>query len=84
MEMTAEEIRRGAYTGDKEKDTQMINAFLSGQVSVKQEGVVEESVTSNDTVTETPEEGEVVNPTDFDAEEEERRRKYELFLKEKE
>lgn len=84
MEMTAEEIRHGAYTGDKEKDIQMINAFLSGSVSVKQEGSVEEPVTPNNTVTETSEESESVIEPDFDAEEEERKRKYEQFLKEKE
>lgn len=75
MEMTVEEIRQGAYTGDKEKDLQMINAFLSGNVSVKQQEVSnEEPTTLDNTVTE----------PDFDAEEEERKRKYEQFLKEKE
>lgn len=85
MEMTAEEIRQGAYTGDKEKDLQMINAFLSGNVSVKQQEVSnEESATLDNTVTETSTEGETVTEPDFDAEEEERKRKYEQFLKEKE
>lgn len=85
MEMTAEEIRQGAYTGDKEKDLQMINAFLSGNVSVKQQEVFnEEPTTLDNTVTETSTEGETVTEPDFDAEEEERKRKYEQFLKEKE
>lgn len=85
MEMTAEEIRQGAYTGDKEKDLQMINAFLSGNVSVKQQEVSnEEPATLDNTVTETSTEGETVTEPDFDAEEEERKRKYEQFLKEKE
>ena len=85
MEMTAEEIRQGAYTGDKEKDLQMINAFLSGNVSVKQQEVSnEEPTTLDNTVTETSTEGETVTEPDFDAEEEERKRKYEQFLKEKE
>jgi len=85
MEMTAEEIRQGAYTGDKEKDLQMINAFLSGNVSVKQQKVSnEEPATLDNTVTETSTEGETVTEPDFDAEEEERKRKYEQFLKEKE
>lgn len=85
MEMTAEEIRQGAYTGDKEKDLQMINAFLSGNVSVKQQEVSnEEPATLDNTVTETSTEGETVTEHDFDAEEEERKRKYEQFLKEKE
>lgn len=85
MEMTAEEIRQGAYTGDKEKDLQMINAFLSGNVSVKQQEVSnEEPATLDNTVIETSTEGETVTEPDFDAEEEERKRKYEQFLKEKE
>lgn len=85
MEMTAEEIRQGAYTGDKEKDLQMINAFLSGNVSVKQQEVSnEEPATLDNTVTETSTEGETVTEPDFDAEEEERKRRYEQFLKEKE
>lgn len=84
MEMTAEEIRQGAYTGDKEKDLQMINAFLSGNVSVKQEVSNEEPATLDNTVTETSTEGETVTEPDFDAEEEERKRRYEQFLKEKE
>lgn len=85
MEMTVEEIRQGAYTGDKEKDLQMINAFLSGNVSVKQQEVSnEEPATLDNTVTETSTEGETVTEPDFDAEEEERKRKYEQFLKEKE
>lgn len=85
MEMTAEEIRQGAYTGDKEKDLQMVNAFLSGNVSVKQQEVSnEEPATLDNTVTETSTEGETVTEPDFDAEEEERKRKYEQFLKEKE
>lgn len=85
MEMTVEEIRQGAYTGDKEKDLQMINAFLSGNVSVKQQEVSnEEPATLDKTVTETSTEGETVTEPDFDAEEEERKRKYEQFLKEKE
>jgi len=85
MEMTAEEIRQGAYTGDKEKDLQMINAFLSGNVSVKQQEVSnEEPATLDNIVTETSTEGETVTEPDFDAEEEERKRKYEQFLKEKE
>ena len=85
MEMTVEEIRQGAYTGDKEKDLQMINAFLSGNVSVKQQEVSnEEPTTLDNTVTETSTEGETVTEPDFDAEEEERKRKYEQFLKEKE
>ncbi len=85
MEMTAEEIRQGAYTGDKEKDLQMINAFLSGNVSVKQQEVSnEEPTTLDNTVTETSTEGETVTEPDFDAEEEDRKRKYEQFLKEKE
>lgn len=85
MEMTAEEIRQGAYTGDKEKDLQMINAFLSGNVSVKQQEVSnEEPTTLDNTVTETSTEGETVTEPDFDAEEEERKRRYEQFLKEKE
>ena len=85
MEMTAEEIRQGAYTGDKEKDLQMINAFLSGNVSVKQQKVSnEEPATLDNTVTETSTEGETVTEPDFDAEEEERKRRYEQFLKEKE
>jgi DNA repair exonuclease SbcCD ATPase subunit len=83
--MTAEEIRQGAYTGDKEKDLQMINAFLSGNVSVKQQEVSnEEPATLDNTVIETSTEGETVTEPDFDAEEEERKRKYEQFLKEKE
>jgi len=85
MEMTVEEIRQGAYTGDKEKDLQMINAFLSGNVSVKQQEVSnEEPATLDNTVTETSTEGESVTEPDFDAEEEERKRRYEQFLKEKE
>jgi len=85
MEMTVEEIRRGAYTGDKEKDLQMINAFLSGNVSVKQQEVSNEKpATLDNTVTETSTEGETVTEPDFDAEEEERKRRYEQFLKEKE
>lgn len=85
IEMTAEEIRQGAYTGDKEKDLQMINAFLSGNVSVKQQEVSnEEPATLDKTVTETSTEGETVTEPDFDAEEEERKRRYEQFLKEKE
>ena len=85
MEMTAEEIRQGAYTGDKEKDLQMINAFLSGNVSVKQQEVSnEEPATLDKTVTETSTEGETVTEPDFDVEEEERKRRYEQFLKEKE
>lgn len=85
MEMTVEEIRQGAYTGDKEKDLQMINAFLSGNVSVKQQEVSnEEPATLDNTVTETSTEGETVTEPDFDAEEEERKRRYEQFLKEKE
>jgi DNA repair exonuclease SbcCD ATPase subunit len=85
MEMTAEEIRQGAYTGDKEKDLQMINAFLSGNVSVKQQEVSNEKpATLDNTVTETSTEGETVTEPDFDAEEEERKRRYEQFLKEKE
>lgn len=87
MEMTAEEIRQGAYTGDKEKDLQMINAFLSGNVAVKQEvSNVEGSQALDTTVTVPPTEGEgeIVTEPAFDAEEEERKRKYEQFLKEKE
>lgn len=85
IEMTAEEIRQGAYTGDKEKDLQMINAFLSGNVSVKQQEVSnEEPATLDKTVTETSTEGETVTEPDFDVEEEERKRRYEQFLKEKE
>jgi len=86
MEMTVEEIRQGAYTGDKEKDLQMINAFLSGNVAVKQEVSNEgpQSLDTTVTVPPTEGEGEIVTEPDFDAEEEERKRKYEQFLKEKE
>lgn len=53
MELTTDEIRNGMYTGDKQKDLEMVNAFLSGGVNVKETSV--EDVVAPD-LTETVEE----------------------------
>lgn len=59
MELTAEEIKNGFNTGDRKKDAEMINSFLSGQVSIRSESDLDPSQELTDvgqdvTVEETP------------------------------